>query len=442
MSGPSRPPLPRFGKLAVRTTLFSIPAEFANWPVFGFGWLFWAWIIVSIVGAIVLSLRPHTRREIPGFLPVFLLVAGVVAFLLPNLVEPGPPGGMRGLPIRGYGVMLMLATITAVGMAAYRAQQVGIDPEVIYSLAIVMFIAGIIGARVFYVAEYWNQEFSPRRTGSVLATLQSIANVPKGGLVVYGSVLFGVPAGIWFCLRRGLNVLAIGDIIAPSMVLGQSLGRVGCFLNGCCFGAVCLTQNFALTFPPDSPPYMQHESLGWRSGVWLDVKEQEDVLAVAYIAPGSPAAASGLKVGSQVLSINGAELQSLDDARGKLTTAAGAFEIATPDGVFRWKTAKPPARSVPIHAAQLYAAIDAALLACVLWFFYPFRVRDGEVFALLLTIHPISRFLIEMIRSDEPKYPLSISQWLSIGLLIAGIALWVVVEMRPRRAANVPLPTA
>jgi len=429
----------------VRTTLFSIPAEFAHWPVFGFGWLFWAWVVAGIMGAIVLSLQAHTRREIPGFLPVFLLVAGVIAFLLPNLVEAGPPAGVRGLPIRGYGVMLMLATITAVGLAAYRAQQVGIDPEIIYSLAITMFIAGIIGARLFYVVEYWNQEFSPRRTGSILATIQSVANVPKGGLVVYGSVLFGVPAAIWFCLRRGLNVLAIGDIIAPSMVIGQSLGRVGCFLNGCCFGAVCLTNNYAITFPADSPPYMQHESLGWRSGIWLDVKEPEDVLAVAYIDPGSPVAASGLQVGSQVLTINGAEVQSVDDARAKLATAAGAFEIATPEGIFRWNAAKPPARSVPIHATQLYAAIDAALLACVLWFFYPFRVRDGEVFALLLTIHPITRFLIEMIRTDEPKgvltlcgYPLTISQCLSIGLLAAGIVLWVVIELRPRRAANMP----
>jgi phosphatidylglycerol:prolipoprotein diacylglycerol transferase len=433
----------------VRTTLFSIPAEFANWPVFGFGLLFWAWIVVGIVGAVMLSLQSHTRREIPGFLPVFLLVAGVIAFLLPTLVEPGPPGGMRGLPIRGYGVMLMLATITAVGLAAYRAQQVGIEPEIIYSLAITMFIAGIIGARLFYVVEYWNQEFSPRRTGGILATIQSVANVPKGGLVVYGSVLFGVPAAIWFCLRRGLNVLAIGDIIAPSMVIGQSLGRVGCFLNGCCFGAVCLTNNYALTFPADSPPYMQHESLGWRSGIWLDVQEPEDVLAVAYLAPGSAAAASGLKVGSQVLTINGAEVQSLDDARAKLALAGGAYEISTADGVFRWKAGKPPARSVPIHPAQLYAAIDAALLACVLWFFFPYRVRDGEVFAILLTIHPITRFLIEMIRTDEPKgvltiygFPLTISQCLSIGLFAAGIVLWVVIEQRPRRAANLSSTSA
>src|SRR5437764_7319302 len=108
---------------------------------------------------------------------------------MPNFVETGHNGKPLGLPVRGYGVMLMLATILGVALAAYRAWQVGIDPEVIYSLAFVMFLAGILGARLFYVIEYWQQEFSPTVTGSAAATLQAIFNVPKGGLVVYGSVI-------------------------------------------------------------------------------------------------------------------------------------------------------------------------------------------------------------------------------------------------------------
>ena len=62
----------------------------------------------------------------------------------------------------------------------------------------------------------------------------------------------------------------------------------------------------------------------------------------------------------------------------------------------------PPVRSRPVHPAQLYSAIDAGLLAWLLWAFYPFRRRDGEVVALMMTIHPITRFLLEMIRIDEP----------------------------------------
>ena len=120
--------------------------------------------------------------------------------------------------------------------------------------------------------------------------------------------------------------------------------------------------------------------------------------------------------------------------------AKTSIEIETGDGrILRWLTAGGPPRSVPVHAAQLYAAIDAGLLALVLWFFFPYRRRDGEVFALLLTVHPISRFFLEMIRSDEPKYPLTVSQWISLVLVAAGVALWIYIEQQPRGSA---LPSA
>jgi len=418
----------------VRTTLFNIPAEFAGFPVFGFGWLLTIWIALAVGLSLWLLRRPGGSREIAGFLPFFLIVAGVIAFLLPNLVEAGPGGKPLGLPIRGYGVMLMLATVTAVALAAYRAWQVGLDPEAIYSLAFVMFIAGIIGARLFFVAEYWDDEFSPRHTGSLAATLAAVFNVPKGGLVVYGSVLFGVPAGIWYCRRRGLPILAIGDIIAPSMLLGLALGRIGCFLNGCCFGGVCLTSDFAVTFPATSPPYAQHEKFGWHSGVWLGEKDRHVV--VTYVAPQGPASSAGLKAGDEITRINGGEVTSLADARTKLAAGNTSFEVATAEGrILRWLSGEGPPRSVPIHATQLYAAIDAGLLTLVLWFFFPFRRHDGEVFALLLTLHPLSRFFLEMIRSDEPGRfgtSLTISQWLSLAILAAGIALWIYIERQPR----------
>jgi phosphatidylglycerol:prolipoprotein diacylglycerol transferase len=326
--------------------------------------------------------------------------------------------------------MLMLATISGVGLAAYRAWQVGVDPEVIYSLAFVMFIAGILGARLFYVIEYWRPEFSPAVTGSVTRTLQAIANVPKGGLVVYGSVIFGVPAGFWFCRRRGLPVLAIGDIIAPSMVLGLALGRVGCFLNGCCYGGVCLNHDYALSFPADSPPYVHQEAYGWRSGVWVDwLDSKVSRVQAAYVAPHSGAETAGLKAADEIVSINGAKVAGLTDARERLTAAHGMFEIETADGrISRWQSKAAPPRSVPIHPTQLYAAIDAGLLTMLLWFFFPYRRHDGEVFALLITLHPISRFFLEMIRADEPKSPLTISQSISLAILAAGVALWIYVE--------------
>jgi phosphatidylglycerol---prolipoprotein diacylglyceryl transferase len=416
----------------LQSTLFYIPAELFGLPVFGFGWLLGLWIVANVLLGLWLMRRPGGSREIGGYLPVALIVAVVIAFVLPNMVQVGPEGEPLGVPVRGFGVMLMLATIAAVGLAAYRAWQVGIDPEAIYSLAFCMFIAGILGARLFYIVQYWQHftVFDPAGRLNLPATIMAMLQLTEGGLVVYGSVLAGLPAGIWYCRRRGLPVLAVGDIIAPSMVVGLALGRIGCFLNGCCFGGVCPEASYGLTFPAGSPPYIQQEESGWATGIWLD--ERNGQFVVAYLAPDSAAASSGLNVGDEIVGINGARISSLADSRGRLAAANTSLEIETADGrIIRLLNPQPPARSVPIHATQLYSAIDAGLLAAVLWFFYPYRRKDGEVFALLVTIHPISRFWLEMIRSDEPGQfgtEFTISQWLSLAILAAACVLWWYIE--------------
>jgi phosphatidylglycerol:prolipoprotein diacylglycerol transferase len=93
---------------------------------------------------------------------------------------------------------------------------------------------------------------------------------------------------------------------------------------------------------------------------------------------------------------------------------------------------------LPVHPAQVYSAIDAGLLAWFLWAYYPFRRRDGEVIALLLTIHPISRFMLEIIRTDEPAVwgtGLSISQNISILIFVVAVGLWIYLLREPRRVA-------
>ena len=422
----------------MQSTLFYIPATLLGIPVFGFGWLLAAWALFSAVLLAWLWSRPGGRQEAAGYLPFVAIVAAVIVLVLPNMIFRDPAGRALGVPIRGFGVMLMLATVSSVGLAAYRAWQVGVDPEAIYSLAFVMFIAGIAGARLFFVVQYW-REFVVFAGGGGLdlpATVRRMLNFTEGGLVVYGSVLAGLPAGAWFCWKRRLPLLVIADIIAPSMVLGQALGRIGCFLNGCCFGSVCLTASYAVTFPIDSPPYKQQTQAGWQSGVWLDAKQGG--IIVDYVAPGSPAQKAGVKAGERIDAINGTVVDDLAAARSALAKGNGAYFVRTTDKrEFLWQTPPLPARSVPVHATQIYSAIDAGLLALVLWLAYPFRRRDGEIFALLVTFHPVSRFLLEAIRSDEPGRfgtALTISQWLSIAILVLVIELWVYVELQPRRS--------
>jgi phosphatidylglycerol:prolipoprotein diacylglycerol transferase len=433
----------------VRSTLFYIPADVAGVPVFGFGWLLAVWAVIGAVILIAAWRRSRDRQELFGYAMFLGMVAAIIVFLLPIMVEVGPDKLPLGVPIRGFGVMFMLATIAGVGLAAYRARQMGIDPDVIYSLAFYMVIAGLVGARLFFVIQYWEEFHKPN---DVAGTIQSLLNFTKGGLVVYGSVIAGVPVGYWFLRQRGLPILAIGDIIAPSMVVGLALGRIGCFLNGCCFGGECLPPNWkAMTFPAASPPFKQQVSSGWLSGVWLT--EQEGKIVVSYVAPGGPAAEAGVQVGDEITSVNGAAVTSLDEARDRLAPPADAppdrplplpraYELKTKTGeTYQWTMRELPPRSVPIHPTQLYAAIDAALLALVLWFYYPFRRHDGEVFALLITVHPLSRFLLEMIRSDEPGRfgtDLTIAQWMSVAILAGGVALWIYLERRPR-GSSLPL---
>jgi phosphatidylglycerol:prolipoprotein diacylglycerol transferase len=319
----------------------------------------------------------------------------------------------------------------------------GIDTEVVYSLAFTMFIAGLVGARLFYIVPNWDEFQEP----TLAATARSLLNFTKGGLVVYGSVIFGLPAGIWFLRRRGLGILPMADIIAPSMALGQAIGRLGCFLNGCCYGGVCLTAPWAMTFPsqppPGSPPYQQHLQGGWNSGVWLQEQGgQSGRVTVAYVAPRSPAEREGLRPGQAVVRINGSGFESLAEARARLAQGGGTYEIEADGGaIYRWHAPRGPERSVPVHPAQLYAAIDAGLLALLLWFYFPFRRRDGEVFALLVTLHPISRFILEIIRSDEPTRfdtPFTISQLLSLAILALACVLWWYVERSPRTKLQEP----
>ena len=92
------------------------------------------------------------------------------------------------------------------------------------------------------------------------------------------------------------------------------------------------------------------------------------------------------------------------------------------------------ARSLPVHPTQIYSSISALLLCLFLLAYHPFRRRDGVVFGLLITIYPIIRILLEVIRTDEAPQlgtGLSISQLISILLLTAVVIYWSYVLRKP-----------
>jgi phosphatidylglycerol:prolipoprotein diacylglycerol transferase len=429
----------------VRQTLFYIPHEILGTPVFGLGWLLIAWGVLGFAWLTWLLLRQGWNNDTRSTLPVLLVIGAAICLVAPLLEERDASGVVIGLPIRGYGVMLLLGFVFGVGLAVYRARQMGVDPELIFSLAFWMFLAGITGARMFYIIQFW-QQFE---RASISQTLGAMLNVTQGGLVVYGAVIGGLAGAFYFLRQRELPMLAIADLIAPAMLLGLAFGRIGCFLNGCCFGGLCDHQALAISFPFASPPYVHQQSVGLLYGIRIGRDGQRgaaDLPVVISIRPGSSAASSGLRVGDIIQAINGRRLDNsdaddhqqtdpLEQARTELQTSGPRISLTTTDGrSITWSINALPRHSLPIHPTQIYSAINAALLCFFLWVYYPFRRHDGEVFALLLIVYPVTRFMLEVIRDDVGGLfgtTLTISQFVSICLFVVGVSLWVYVARRP-----------
>lgn len=433
-------------------TILLIPHEIAGWPVFGIGWALGIWAAICVLWLLLLTRIPDKQKELMGALPLMALVAAMIVFVAPHIEVKNGAGDLIGLPIRGYGVMVLVAIIAGVGLAAYRARRMGLDPEHIFTLALWMCVAGVIGARGFYVAQKWDQF----QADSAIEMLGRILSFTEGGLVVFGSAIGALAALVVFCRVRKLPTLAIADLVAPSMMVGLAIGRIGCLLNGCCYGGYCELP-LALEFPPEAPVYIDQLTSGELYGARIAERENAETgereVVVAELRPGSPAEKSGVKEGEVVSYIAGSKIDNMGDVRevfSELARHVGQNQEKgepTPMQINRhapWMVEALPERSLPVHPTQIYSAIDAALLALVLWFFYPFRRHDGEVIALMLTLHPISRFLLEVVRIDEPgafNTPFTISQLVGFLFLACAVALWLFIERRPAGSA-LPLRAA
>jgi prolipoprotein diacylglyceryltransferase len=289
-----------------------------------------------------------------------------------------------GLPLYGFGAMLFLAFVAVVGWAGWRLTQVGLPREKVQDLAIVLFLSGLVGARILYMWQY----FDKIEDKSIPGLIAAFFSIWEGGIVFYGSVFGGLVGYLiyrQFVLKRlGINGWQLADGVAPLMAFGLAIGRVGCFLNGCCWGQVAceecqpvpLTAELGrlpllpaharsqLVEPPGRESRLpQIHGLQTPTGFTVVPPTVGDPSAdprrVVKIEPGSEAQRAGLLPGDIIVTVNGqpnyillllfGSQAGVTEAQTRLTAAGGLV-------------LQPAAQRGELWTAEVgFAARDAAL---------------------------------------------------------------------------------
>lgn len=141
--------------------------------------------------------------------------------MFPTLFEIGP------FPVRSYGLLIAISFAIGIWWGRARAEKRGMDGLVFTDLVVAILIASVLGARLAYVIPFWSEY-----AGDPLRVFK----LWEGGLTLYGGIFGAIAGSIVFCAWKKVSFWLAADICAPLVALGIGITRVGCFLNGCCFG--------------------------------------------------------------------------------------------------------------------------------------------------------------------------------------------------------------
>ena len=156
-------------------------------------------------------------------------------------------------PVHTFGVMMVIAFLAGLWITNRRAAKFEITKEFVGDAAIGTLFAGIVGARVLFILQ---------ELPYYLAHKDQLLSVQFQGLTSYGGILFGAAYVGFYAKKKGIDLLRVFDLFGPGLLLGHVFGRIGCLLNGCCYG-------------PIAPP-------GFRFGVSVDGDYMKHIPAQAY----------------------------------------------------------------------------------------------------------------------------------------------------------------
>jgi phosphatidylglycerol---prolipoprotein diacylglyceryl transferase len=136
--------------------------------------------------------------------------------------------GIGEVALSGWFTWLLVALVTGAAVAVREARRSGDDSRRILQLTVLLVLAGLAGGRLGHV-------LTAERAGYIADPLR-LLRFWEGGMVLYGGLIGASLAGSWWCRTRRMDLLRTGDILAPAVLIGIALGRLGCLTAGCCYG--------------------------------------------------------------------------------------------------------------------------------------------------------------------------------------------------------------
>jgi phosphatidylglycerol:prolipoprotein diacylglycerol transferase len=136
---------------------------------------------------------------------------------------------LGSLTVHWYGILVATGFLAGLWTACRRGKKDGISSEQIADLGPWLIVGAILGARTLYVISYWREQFADK-------PFSEIFMVQHGGLVFYGGLIGAVVAMYIYLRLKKLPIWKVADVLTPSIALGYVFGRMGCLMNGCCYG--------------------------------------------------------------------------------------------------------------------------------------------------------------------------------------------------------------
>ena len=263
-----------------------------------------------------------------------------------------------------YGLMMILAFAVAAAVGWFRLKKVGIHPDVLLPIVVIAMFGGIMGARLLH--------FLGSEPSTLFADPLVLFKFNQGGMAFLGGAITAGIGVVLYAKKRGVHPWKLADALVPTLFLGLSIGRLGCFAAGCCHGAKIIVDDIIVD--------------DWSS------------------------ISGGLFSGGQVVSL------------GEFPWIALVFEEGVGVGAFH---------GVPTFPTQLWestAALCVFFGLSVLW--AKGRKFDGIVLATGMLVYPMIRATIERFRGDDIRGighlgQLSTSQVVAVGLAVVAVGLFL-----------------